>query len=1043
MRSEEPSEMYDWENAEMIGQNKESPHATFIPFTRSDNALKNDLEKNELYKSLDGRWSFHWVEKPSDRPVDFYKPSYDVSNWDEIPVPSNWQLEGYGIPIYTNTKYPYAVNTLKIPSIKKDYNPVGSYRLNFSVPDNWKSRETFIHFGGVKSAFYLWINGKKVGYSQGSMTPAEFNITEYLHDGNNILAVEVYRWSDGSYLEDQDMWRFSGIFRPVYIFATPKIHLRDFYALTELDDDYNNAVLQLRANIINYSEENTENWKLVVDLYTSDGDRVRNESILESKFAVGKGNEIVLKKDVSIESPLKWSAETPNLYTILLKLIDQSGNTIECVSQRIGFKKVEIKNAQILINGQAVYFKGVNRHDHDPDHGRAVPYETMVKDVETFKKYNINAVRTSHYPDDPKFYDLCDEYGVYVLDECNVESHGLRRKLPRSDPQWTDAVVDRMVSMVERDKNHPSIFMWSLGNEAGNGDNFIKMKEAALEIDPTRPVHYEGDYELNESDVFSSMYTTPDALAKSGRNETVTQGHVKRLSPDKYKNRPRMLCEYAHSMGNSTGNLQDYWDVIEKYDNIIGAFIWDFVDQGIRQTTEDGKMWWAYGGDLGDDKNGHDDSNFCCNGIVLPDREPNPGIMEVKKVYQNIKVNAVDLAQMRFRIENKNFFTDLSDVTAVWSFRENGKVQQSGELGFLAVKPQKSEEITIKIDKNTLKQAAEYHIDFEFRLNKAKKWAEEGYILAWDQFKLPFGADLMTEDTVLPKEKIKPLKIKETDDHCLISTDYFSVNFSKKTGFLESYSKNGEEIIIDSLKPNFWRAPTDNDLGFANFIPFLERFQTGWKRAVKKLKLRMFSIKQESEKTVEINTLYKIPRGKSNLKMDYAISGSGNIKVAVKFTPRREMIRFGLQTRLNPKYDSIKWFGKGPHENYWDRKTGAQLGLWELKLHEFTHNYCRPQENANRTETRWAQIFDENKSGLSIVNTGECPLNFSAWPYSQEDLEQADHVHELPERDFITLNIDYKQKGLGGDNSWGAPIHDEYRLRGRKEYSYSFYLGSP
>ncbi|MHA1299778.1 MAG: glycoside hydrolase family 2 TIM barrel-domain containing protein [Candidatus Helarchaeota archaeon] len=1042
----------EWENSELVEINKEEPHCSLFPFENIKLAYENDRTKSSFFIDLNGKWKFNWVEKPDNRPKEFFKLEFNDENWDEITVPSNWQMKGYGVPIYTNYKYPYAVKTKNPPKIARDYNPVGSYRRKFIIPPEWKDREIFIHFEGVKSAFYIWINSQFVGYSQGSMTPAEFNITKYVKDGKNLVACEVYRWSDGSYLEDQDMWRLSGIYRNVFVYSTPKTHIRDFFIRNDFDTHFKDATLFITFKIKNYSD--TSNYKdnkldicildPLVSLENQTHENIPNLSTIQPiktlNFDIDKDQEITLEFNEKIPNPKKWSAESPFLYDILFILKNNKGDIIEVEHQKYGFRKVEIKNAQILINGQPVYLKGVNRHEHDPDNGRAIRPELIEKDIVIMKQNNINAVRTSHYPNQPYFYDLCDKYGIYVLDECNLESHGLRRKLPRSDPKWTKTCIERMTRMVHRDKNHPCVFMWSLGNEAGNGDNFIKMKEAALKIDNTRPFHYEGDYELNESDVFSSMYTKPKDLEKSGKLLPVWNGYVKRVPPQKYKDKPRMLCEYCHSMGNSTGNLQEYWDIIEKYPNIIGGFIWDYIDQGFRQIAEDGTQWWAYGGDLGNDKNGHHDGNFCCNGILLPDRTPNPGLHEVKKVYQNIKVYPADILNGVFEIHNKNFFIDLDYVNAEWELTENGHVIDKGIIKKLNTPPQQKEKIQIDYKDLDVKPNMEYHILIKFLLAENQPWAKKGYIIAWDQFELPIKNDKIPEE-IIPSSNIDSNEIifKENDKYFFLFSPKTSVKINKNNGFLESLKHNGKEFIIEPLKPNFWRAPTDNDRGIANFVPFLMKFKSKWKNALKnnKIKIKKYEI-HNLNGDISIALKIKIPMGKSLYQLIYTLTRTDELIVSVSFTPKKELPRFGMQMLIPNEYRNIEWFGRGPHETMWDRKTGAMVGIYKLDIDNFIHNYCRPQENANRTDVRWFSLKNQNNEGLLIQDVGKTLLYFSAWPYSMEDLENAKHIHELPKRNFITVNIDYRQKGAGGDDSWGAPVHDEYRLFGGRKYSYKY-----
>ncbi|MHA1110863.1 MAG: glycoside hydrolase family 2 TIM barrel-domain containing protein [Promethearchaeota archaeon] len=1014
----------DWENTAVIGMNKEPAHNTSIPQGSIDAALNYEVESTSpFFQSLNGKWKFHWVKKPADRPIDFFNQEYDVSKWDEIEVPSNWQRKGYGIPIYTNIRYPYSIGRKDRPSIDHEYNPVGSYRTEFTIPDNWNNREIFIHFAGVKSAFYIWINGEKVGYSQGSMTPAEFNITKYMKKGNNTLAVEVYRWSDGSYLEDQDMWRFSGIYRRVYLFSTPKVHIRDFFAYTKFDENYQDAILTVKSKVEQYGDTRT-NAQLSVELFDPEGNSLFKPHF--ESFQTNLNNDIAINNQFKLVEPQKWSAETPNLYTLVLKLHDYDGRVQEIVSNRIGFRQTGIKNSQLFINGKPILIKGVNRHDHDPDHGRYVPYERMKQDVLLFKKYNINAVRTSHYPNDPRFYDLCDEYGIYVLDECNLESHGLRLKLPASKEQWTGSVIDRMVSMVERDKNHPSIFMWSLGNEAGFGKNFVKMKIAALEIDSSRPFHYEGDYGLEVSDVYSSMYTKIPMLERSGQKKVVSNFFKPFLSPKKYETKPRMLCEYAHSMGNSTGNLQDYWDVIEHYDNIFGGFIWDYVDQGLIEIDENGKEYWTYGGDYGDKPN---DGNFCINGIVRPDRTPNPGLFEVKKVYQNIKIHRVDLEKGQFSVENTYRFISLKDFECTWKLEANGKVVSSGSLGQLDILPMQTKGIKLPYKFPEPELDTEYFVTISFALKDDTTWAEKDHVVGWEQYPLR----VKSEKQKLIAIPTVPLTTYDNENDIMVIGEYFSVTIGKESGTIESIIMNGLQALKTPLEPNFWRAPTDNLLGKGKYFIW-NKLPKYWKTAIKERVLSEFTLIKNLKNKVRVYVTWTIL--KSAFKVKYTIHNNGEIEINCSYTPKKRMIKMGMTAQLPAIFSNVKWFGRGPHENYDDRKTGAAIGLYELPISEFIHNYVRPQENSNRCDVRWASFTDEEGKGIQII--GGNPLSISAWPYSLDDLESAKHINELPHRDFITINIDHKQEGVGGDDSWGADVHKQYRLPKKKEYKYSF-----
>ncbi|MHA1857747.1 MAG: glycoside hydrolase family 2 TIM barrel-domain containing protein [Promethearchaeota archaeon] len=1028
----------DLENPEIIGKNKELAHNTLIPYEDVKTAEKGNLESSSFYKSLNGKWRFNWVEKPEERPIDFYKVDYDDSYWKNIEVPSNWQLSGYGIPYYTNKKYPFRhKRRVSPPKIPHDYNPVGSYRLSFKLPQAWKNfeeREVFIHFGGVKSAFYIWINEQFIGYSQGSMTPSEFRITDHLQNGENLLAVEVYRWSDGSYLEDQDMWRFSGIFRNVYLFSTPKIHIRDFFAYCDLDENYEDAILTIQAKIHNYSEEDIDHIHFEVVLKDRNLNIVPLNPMITEKLEIGGNSEISLKFETKVKNPNKWTAETPNLYNISLILKDSDHNIIEVERCKFGFRKIEIKNKKILINGAPILLKGVNRHEHDPDFGRAIPIERTIEDLKMMKKFNINAIRTSHYPNQSEFYKLCDEYGFYVMDETNLESHGLRNVLPKSKPEWKKAVIDRIVSMVERDKNHPCIILWSLGNESGNGSNFIAMKQAALKIDQTRPIHYEGDYELNVSDVFSSMYTSTETLEKIGQLKSVRIGEISfyTVKAKKYENKPVLLCEYEHSMGNSTGNIKEYWEIIQKYENLVGGFIWDWVDQGLRLYSKDKKEYWGYGGDFGEEPN---DSNFCINGIVDPDRKPHPAIYEVKKVYQNIQVIPIDLATGKFKILNKFSFISLDFVDIAWELTANGEKIQNGKIPCKKILPNQESEILIPFQHPNLKLNTEYYLKINFELQDSIIWAEKGHIIAWEQFKIPFT----TQDKKL-KQKINiltypVLKLNDMVDKYRIKGENFLIEINKQNGLIEKYVYKSQDIISKAIKPNFWRAPTDNDIGISKFVPIID-VNTSWKKAGEKQKLISINADQPVPQMIKISSKLKITNGITEFSIFYKIFGNGIIVVSISFTPKKEMIKIGMKMEIPGDFSNIEWFGRGPHENYSDRKVGAAIGRYNSSIEKFIYNYIRPQENSNRCDIRWIAFTNKDKEG--ILFSGLPLISVSAWPYTLEDLEQAKHTYELPYRDNITVNIDYKQMGVAGDNSWGAKPKPQYQLPKNKDYNYSF-----
>ncbi|MCP4761588.1 MAG: DUF4981 domain-containing protein, partial [archaeon] len=896
-------------------------------------------------------------------------------------------------------------------------------------------------------------------YSQGSMTPAEFNITKYLNGQTKgtTLAVEVYRWSDGSYLEEQDTWRLSGIYRDVYLFSTPKVHVRDFFARCEFDDSYNDAKLKVTSKIINYSEQPSEDLKLKVTLLDAENAPVGKEILMEEGFNIPSGDEISITLEHLMKNPKKWSAETPYLYTLLINLYKSTNNSenseepIEIVSCKYGFRQTEIKNSQICINGVPIILKGVDRHDHDPDHGQHVPYERMIQDIEICKKFNINAIRTSHYPNHPKFYDICDKYGIYVLDECNLETHGIRRKIPTSLSDWTEAVVDRMVSVVERDKNHPCVFMWSLGNEAGQGENFKKMKAAANKIDPTRPVHYEGDHEHNLSDVISTMYTLPKQMVAQGeKKKSLVNFHI--IKPSQSEGKPCMLCEYAYSPGNSTGYLQEYMDIFEKYDNISGGFIWDYIDKGFRKTDENGKEFWAYGGDYGDRPN---DRNVVCNGIVMPDREPQPAIYEVKKVYQNIKVYPIDLVNGKVKIHNKYNFINLNFVEITWELTENGNKIKEGKIQNISLEPETQKEIIIPFKfpqpETPIKPNNEYFLKINFILTDNTIWADKGYVVAWDQFKIPF---IIPETPKTDIKSVPVLKLNNLSDNISIKGTDFKISIGKETGCIESYNFLEKELISASLKPNFWRVFTDNDLWLENLAQFI-RTQGGlmkkffdlaltrkkkWKKAGVKRKVIEMNTEEISPQIIRVEVASKMPRCKSKFITTYTIYGSGDIIVKNSITPKKNMKRFGMQMEVPKQFNNVSWFGRGPHENYWDRKSGSPIELHSAKTDELKFDYVRPQENGNRCDVRWLKMTDDTGFGLAAI--GIPLLNFSIWPYSQEDLDEATHINELPKRESLTVNLDYKQEGVGSGLTilafLGKPALKKYRLVKNKQYSYSF-----
>ncbi|GET25966.1 glycoside hydrolase family 2 TIM barrel-domain containing protein [Prolixibacter sp. NT017] len=1013
----------DWENSQVIGINKEPPYLSFMHYPDRVSALADSTLEihTPYYKSLDGMWKFHFSKNPAERPKDFYKTNFSDGKWASVKVPGVWQLEGYGKPIYLNNRYPFHPDyPAHPPLVNANADPVGSYRTTFDVPKNWDGREVFIHFGGVKSAFYIWLNGKKIGYSQGSMTPAEFNLTPFLKKGKNVLAVEVYRWSDGSYLEDQDMWRFSGIFRSVYLYSTPLEHLEDFFVRSGLDDRYETGIMHITAKVRNSSDENHEPATVVAYLYNEQGQLIGDGPIAQSNTItdIPAGTDGIAELYAKVPNVLKWTAETPNLYTVILELKNSKGKVLEAARSTTGFRNIEIKDGVLLVNGVPVKLKGVNTHEHDPFNGRAMDYKWIEKDLKLLKQANVNTVRMSHYPHDPRYYYLFDKYGMYVLDETNLEAHGMleRELLPGSDPRWTHACVNRIARMIARDKNHPSVIIWSLGNEAGHGENFAQMASYARTVDPSRPIHYE---QMNSvADMISHMYPTPQWLQQ--------------LASDPNIHKPIFMCEYAHSMGNSTGGLTTYWNLINHYKNLIGGCIWDWVDQGLYKKDAKGKMFWAYGGDYGDDPN---DANFNINGFVSPDRKPNPAYYEVKHVYQYVTFKAGDLNRGEVLVHNGYYHQNLSGFDVKWTLTQNGKTIQSGVIDTLTTPANGWARLHLPIEQPKLEAGSEYWLNLNLTLKKNKFWADKGFTLAWDQFKMPWA---VAPATTPGKANGKAVQVKQTDDAITLTGASFAMTISKENGSLESYTSKGKSLISGPLNPNFWRAETDNDrAGWRGEL-------NAWKGAGSERKVTDVKLSQPDNQPVVVTVGGTLPVGQSTWQLKYTVYENGVVQVNQTLTPVGDVPAYipvvGMSLRIPKEFGTMTWYGRGPWENYSDRQTGANVGLYSGLVDSLWTNYVRPQANGNRDGVRWVRFTNKNGQGLMVV--GQSPLSVSAWPYSLQDLEQAKHIDDLPVRDFITVNLDDKQMGVGGIDSWSrnARAMPPYRLPSDQQYQYGFYL---
>jgi beta-galactosidase len=1027
----------EWENPEVFQINREAPTATFYRYADTKTALQNEnWEKSPFYKSLNGTWDFKYVNTVPERPTTFFNADFDTSKWDKITVPSNWELNGHGTPIYTNIVYPFPKNP---PFIPHDKNPVGSYKRDFEIPANWGGKDVFIHFGGVSGAMYVWVNGQKVGYNEGSKTPAEFNINKYLKSGKNSLAVQVLRWSDASYMEDQDFWRLSGIDREVYLYATNKTTIKDYRVLADLTNTYRDGLLKLDFVIANANTK-ADAYQLEVSLF--DGSKIMYTETKKLKLAEGK-NTVSFEK--ALPNIKTWNAEKPNLYTLIFNLKNK-GVTTEAISSKIGFRKIEIKNNQFLVNGQPVLIKGTNLHDHDETKGHVISEELTLKDMQIMKQNNLNAIRCSHYPKNPFFYRMADKYGFYIVDEANIEIHGMgttnqgldndekaKAIHPGYRPEWKAMHMDRTVRMFERDKNYTSIVTWSLGNEAGNGANLEATYAWLKSQDNSRPVQYEGATNYANSDIQAPMYATIEETIKFAENNP---------------NRPLIQCEYVHAMGNSMGNLQDYWDVIEKYDVLQGGFIWDWVDQGLKTKNDKGVTFYAFGGDLGG-KDLQNDNNFCLNGIVNPDRSAHPALYEVKKVYQYVKIKSKDPKSGKLAITNKFDFTNLSEYRFSWALMENGKQIATGELPTLDLAPYATKEVQVKFPELS-NPNSEYFLNVYMHSKNASALIPAGHLMAYEQFQL-------TNFTPIPFEKtgagVSLLKSGET---LSVNGNGFKMSFDIKKGTLTALDYGHGNVIKSGIQPNFWRAPNDNDFGYN-----MPKMLKPWKDATEGQTLvslnistdggqKMTTASEVSNNAFEVKNeltlaaTYKLAAVEGEVTVTYTINAKGEIWVNTQLQNIQENLpilpRFGNNLILDPSYENVKWYGRGEHENYSDRKTSALIGRYAAKVKDLYFAYIRPQENGYRTDIRTLSFTNAGGKGIEI--SAPKTFSFSAHNQLNSDFDEGmqknqRHTFDVPVRDLISVNIDYGQMGVGGDNSWGYMPHKEYQIKaGNLGYSY-------
>lgn len=1008
-----------WEDPARNAFGREPMHATFFAYENEALAAQGQPERSSWYRSLNGTWKFKWVPAPADRPMGFWRTGYDDSHWDDFGVPGTWEVHGYGIPIYTNIRYDFDY-LLKPdpPHVPHNYNPVGSYRREIAIDSSWAGQDIYIHFGAVRSCFYLWVNGQWVGYSEDSKLPAEFNITRYVHPGaKNLIAFQVYRWSDGSYLEDQDMWRVAGVNRDVYLFARNKVHVRDIQVIPDLTHNYRDGQLAIRLDFGNNADPALRGWTAGLELRDPAGRRVKQTRVALDDSTAFQQLRMTLSR------PERWTAETPNLYSLTITLRDGRGEVREVIPLKTGFRKVEIKDGVLYVNGRAILIKGVNRHEMDPLTGQYLSRERMEQDIRIMKENNINAVRTSHYPNDPYWYTLCDKYGLYVVDEANLETHGMGfgdQSLSRK-PAWYLQHIQRNMRTIERDKNYPCVIVWSMGNEAGMGVNFQRCYQWIKQRDPSRPVEYEPASATPFSDIYCPMYPSPERMVRHVQKEE---------NPDK----PFILVEYAHAMGNSEGGFRDYWDTIRKYyPKMQGGYIWDFVDQGFQQVTDRGDTVWAYGGDYGVAL--PSDDNFNCNGLIAPDRSLHPHMLEVKQQYQDIHTTALDPMTGKIQVFNERFFSGLDQVALYWELVGDGKVIRQGQVDKLDLGPRQKKIIDLHYGLPRMAYR-DVFLNVYYRSRVARGPVPAGWELARDQLTV-----LHRSPDSLVATPSGRVDLEENADSITVSGDGFRVVFDRRDGLIHRYLFKGAELMKGgySLKPNFWRPPTDNDMG-AHFQEIL----LNWKRASGDFGLLDYQT-EKREGLVRLTMHYDLPDVYARLTLSYAINGRGEIVVSEAMhadTSRKVPMlpKFGMQLVLPEAFGQMQWYGRGPGESYWDRKDATFVGLYAGAVRDQVHPYVRPQESGNKSDVRWMKVTDGQGRGLMI--SSDTVLNYTARPYLDEDLDEGltkHHTHsgELKPRAMTVLSVDLQQMGLGCDNSWGAWPHAEYRLPFR-DYAYRF-----
>jgi beta-galactosidase len=1009
-----------WENPLLLDENKQPAHASFLLHTQKQDVSNTHFSKLPLYQSLNGNWKFMYTHSVVNRPTNFFTSNYNDATWNTIQVPSNWELKGFGTPIYTNIIYPFPKN----PPFVGTNNAVGTYRKEFTINNNWQGKQIMLHFGSITGCAIVYLNGKQIGITKSSKTAAEFNITNHIKAGKNILAVQVIRWHDGSYLEDQDFWRLSGIERDVYVYAMPTLSIWDFLLNANLDDAYIHGKFNADIVLKQFNNNTIANAELAINIQDEKGNTIYSD---KKNVPNIKDSLIKLSFASTINNPKKWSAEQPNLYTCFISLQQKNGTAIVATSYKIGFRKIEIKNAQLLVNGKKIMVHGVNRHEHDEHLGHVPTKELMLKDIMLMKQNNINAVRTAHYPNDPEWLNLCNQYGLYVVDEANVEIHGmgvLPGKIdtvnhPAYSPEWAPSILDRIKRMYERDKNHPSVIIWSMGNECGNGKVFHDAYTWLKTIDATRPVQFEQSLEDWNTDIVCPMYPSIQ--------------YMKQYAADNTKTRPFIMCEYAHAMGNSSGNFQEYFNIISSSKHMQGGFIWDWVDQGIATTNAYGKKFWAYGGDF-NARHLQNDENFCANGLVAADRSFHPAIHEVKKVYQDIIFKNVNWQKGEIQIENNFCFTNTNNLVFKWILLQNGKAIASDTFTSL-IEANSKQNIQLKMPNIEANGNNEYLLNIYAYTKQQQQLIPANHEIAKEQF----GSNSNTYFTTA-QSNTGNLQVQQNNQLITFTSGNIAGTFNKKLGKFMAYTVGNNSLLQTFPEPYFWRAPTDNDFG--NQMPQKLGF---WRTAHVQLQLDSVVVQPQNNSGMAIQCNYSMQATNISYVLQYHIQNNGAIKITstiqIPTSTTPEIPRFGMRFNLAKTFDNISFYGRGPWENYSDRKTAALVGIHQQTVQEqFVANYIRPQENGYKTDIRWVSFYNEQNAGITI--TGAQPICFSALPYATEDLDpgitkKQQHPTDLTERKYTTVHIDLNQRGVGGDNSWGALPHAPYLLQ-KKLYSYSY-----